>query len=146
MTRARVTLASTVLVLPLLAGCSAGQSYCDAVKAHQSELGTIVSEGGPTALISALPAFEDLAAKAPSDVTADWKLLVARVTDLQTALDRAGVDPASYDPQHPPPGLSAAGRRQIRDAAAHLAAGDTVEALGAIQQEVLDVCHTPLEL
>jgi hypothetical protein len=146
MTRARVAVAAAVLVLPLLAGCSDGQSYCDAVKAHQSELGTIVSEGGRAALISALPAFEDLAAKAPSDVTADWKLLVARVTALKTALDRAGVDPASYDPQHPPPGLSAEDRGVIRRAAARLAASDTQQALTNVQQEVLDVCHTPVEM
>ena len=146
MTRARHGVATAVLALALLTGCGDGQSYCDAVNAHQSELGTIVSEGGPTALISALPAFEDLAAKAPSDVTADWKLLVARVTALQTALDRAGVDPASYDPQHPPPGLSAEDRGAIRRAAARLAASDTQQALTNVQQEVLDVCHTPVEM
>ena len=146
MTRARVAVAAAVLVLPLLAGCSDGQSYCDAVKAHQSELGTIVSEGGRVALISALPAFEDLAAKAPSDVTAYWKLLVARVTDLQTALDHGGLDPASYDPQHPPPGLSGEDRGVIRRAAARLASSDTQQALTNVQQEVLDVCHTPVEM
>jgi hypothetical protein len=146
MTRARLGVATAVSALALLAGCGGGQSYCDAVNEHQSELGTIVSEGGPTALISALPAFEDLAAKAPSDVTADWKLLVARVTALQTALDRAGVDPASYDPQHPPPGLSAEDRGAIRRAAARLAASDTQQALTNVQQEVLDVCHTPVEM
>jgi hypothetical protein len=146
MIRARLGAATAVLLLPLLTGCGGGQSYCDAVKAHQSELGTIVSEGGPTALISALPAFEDLAAKAPSDVTADWKLLVARVTDLQTALDRAGVDPASYDPQHPPAGLSTEDRGVIRRAAARLATSDTQQALTNVQQEVLDVCHTPVEM
>ena len=139
-------MAAAVLVLPLLAGCSDGQSYCDAVQAHQSELGTIVSDGGRAALISALPAFEDLAAKAPSDVTADWKLLVARVTALKTALDHAGVDPASYDPRNPPPGLSAEDRDAIRRAAARLAASDTQQALTNVQQEVLDVCHTPVEM
>jgi hypothetical protein len=137
---------TAVLVAPLLAGCSGGQTYCDAVKAHQSELGTIVSDGGQTALVSALPAFEDLAAKAPSDVSADWKLLVARVTALKTALGGADVDPASYDPQHPPPGLSAESRRAIRVAAARLAASDTQQALANVQQEVLDVCHTPVEM
>ena len=146
MTGARLGVATAVLLLPLLAGCGSGQTYCDAVEAHQSELGTIVSEGGQTALISALPAFEDLAAKAPSDVTADWKLLVARVTDLQTALVHGGVDAASYDPQHPPPGLSAEDRAAIRRAAARLAASDTQQALTNVQQEVLDVCHTPVEM
>ena len=46
----------------------AARRYCDAVKAHQSDLGGLVSSGGGTALIRALPTFEDLAAKAPSDV------------------------------------------------------------------------------
>ena len=77
---------------------------------------------------------------------ADWKLLVARVTAVQTALDHAGVDPASYDPRHPPAGLSAEDRGLIRRAAARLAASDTQQALANVQQEVLDVCHTPLEL
>ena len=36
--------------------------------------------------------------------------------------------------------------RLIRTAAAQLAAADTQQALATVQQEVLDVCHTPLEL
>lgn len=146
MTRARLGLVTVVLLLPFLAGCGRGQSYCDAVKAHQADLGGLVSSGGSTALIRALPVFEDLTAKAPSDITVDWKLLVTRVTALQTALDQAGVDPASYDPQHPPAGLGAKERGTIRRAAAGLAAADTQQALANVQQEVLDVCHTPLEL
>ena len=145
MTRARLALA-TVLLTPLLAGCGHGPSYCDTVKAHQTELGAIVSDGGRTALIDALPAFADLAARAPADVKDDWTLLVARVTALQSALQKAGVDPASYDPQHPPAGLGAGDRAAIRTAAARLAASDTQQALANVQQEVLDVCHTPLQL
>ncbi len=146
MTRARLAAGTAGLMLPLLAGCGGGQSYCGAVKEHQSELGTIVSQGGQSALISALPAFEDLADKAPSDIAGDWKLLVTRVTALRTALDRGDVDPASYDPQHPPSGLSAENRKAIRLAAARLAASDTQQALTNVQQEVLDVCHTPVEM
>ncbi len=146
MSRARLGVAALVVLLPLLAACGRGQSYCDAVKAHQSELGSIVQSGDRAALIEALPVFEDLTGKAPADVTADWKLLVARITALRTALEHAGVDPASYDPEHPPAGLSAEDRDLIRTAAAHLAASDTQQALAKVQQEVLDVCHTPLEL
>jgi hypothetical protein len=146
MTRARAGVAALAVLLPLLAGCGRGQSYCDAVKDHQSELGSIVQSGDRTALIQALPVFRDLMGKAPADVTADWKLLVTRVTALETALDHAGVDPASYDPRHPPAGLSAEDRGLIRSAAAQLAASDTQQALANVQQEVLDVCHTPLEL
>jgi hypothetical protein len=143
--RPAVAAAAVVVVLPLLAGCG-GKDYCETVQARQSQLGTIANAGSATGVLPALPVLQELQDKAPGDVQDDYQLVVTRIQALQRALDDAGVDPASYDPQHPPPGLSAAGRRQIRDAAAHLAAGDTVEALGAIQQEVLDVCHTPLEL
>ena len=146
MTRARVGLTALLVVVPLLTGCGRGQSYCDAVQEHQSELGSIVQSGDRTALIQALPVFRDLSSKAPADVTADWTLLVTRVTALQSALAHAGVDPASYDPRHPPAGLDAEDRGLIRDAAARLAAADTQQALANVQQEVRDVCHTPLEL
>jgi hypothetical protein len=142
----RGALAAAVLGLSLLSGCGGGQSYCEAVKEHQSGLGSIVSDGDRAALLRALPAFTDLTGKAPADVSPDWRLLVARVTALQSALEDAGVDPASYDAQHPPAALDPADRRAIRDAAARLAASDTQRALANVQQEVLDVCHTPLTL
>ena len=132
--------------LPWLAGCGGGQGYCAAVQDHQGELGTIVSGGDRTALIRALPIFDDLRAKAPDDVTDDWALLVTRIRALDDALHAAGVDPATYDPKQPPAGLSDADRAAIRRAAAQLAASDTQDALTRVQQEVLDVCHTPLEL
>jgi hypothetical protein len=136
-----------VLVLPLLAGCGGGEKdYCETVQARQAQLGTIADVGSPTGVLEALPILQELEDQAPGDVHDDYQLLITRIEDLRRALDDAGVDPASYDPEHPPAGLSDAERGRIRDAAAHLAASDTVGALGAIQQEVLDVCHTPLEL
>jgi hypothetical protein len=137
--------AATVLLLPLLAGCG-GQSYCDAVKSHQAELGTIAHSGGRTSLLQALAVFEDLQGKAPGDVADEWHLLVTRISALRTALDDAPVDPASYDPKHPPAGVTATQRTAIRRAAAGIAAADTQQALSDLQQEVLDVCQTPLEL
>jgi hypothetical protein len=143
----RLVLAAAVLLLlvPLLSACG-GQSYCDAVKAHQAELGSIAGSGRRTALLRALPIFEDLQSKAPGDVADDWQLVVTRIRALRTALDRAHVDPSSYDARNPPPGLSTQDRDRIREAAAGLAAPDTAQALANVQQEVLDVCHTPLEL
>ena len=138
-------LVALVLVLPLLAGCG-GKDYCATVQARQSQLGSISDAGSPTGALQALPILEELEAKAPDDVHHDYQLVLSRIEALQSALHRAGVDPASYDPAHPPAGLSSADRRQLRDAAAHLAASDTVQALAAVQQEVLDVCHTPLEV
>jgi hypothetical protein len=144
--RRRAGLAAGLLLLPLVTACGHGKSYCDAVKAHQSDLGSIASGGDRSALLQALPIFADLQDKAPGDVADDWGLLVSRIQALDTALQQAGVDPTTYDAQHPPAGLSAENRGLIRRAAAELAASDTQQALADVQQEVLDVCHTPLEL
>jgi len=146
MNRAATTAAALALVLPVLTGCGGGRTYCDTVQSHQAELGTIISSGGRGALLRALPIFEDLQASAPSDVADDWQLLVTRVTALRTALTDAHVDPASYDPAHPPAGITPAQRTTILRAAAGVGAADTRQALADLQQEVLDVCHTPLEL
>jgi hypothetical protein len=144
--RKRLAVAASLALLPLLAGCGHGPSYCDRVKEHQSRLGSLTSSGDRTALIRALPIFEDLRAAAPDDVADDWQLVVTRIRAFDTALQHAHVDPTTYDPRHPPADLSSGDRRQIRRAAAELAASDTQEALARVQQEVLDVCHTPLEL
>lgn len=145
MSRALVGLAGALLVLPLLAGCGR-QSYCDAVHGHQAELGRITASGSKDALLQALPIFRDLQGRSPSDVADDWQLLVTRISGLQTALSQAHVDPATYDPKHPPSGLTHAQRTAILRAAAALGATDTQQALTVLQQEALDVCHTPLEL
>jgi hypothetical protein len=137
--------ALTMALLPL-SGCGGGGGYCDAVTDHQSELGSIVHSGDRSALLQALPIFEELQSRAPDDVADDWQLLVTRIRALGTALSGAGVDPSTYDAQHPPAELSAEDRASIRRAAAELAAADTRQALATVQQEVLDVCHMPLEL
>jgi hypothetical protein len=141
-----VGLAAGLLVASLVSGCGGGPSYCAAVKDHQSDLGSIAHGDDRTALLRALPIFEDLQGRAPDDVADDWQLLVTRIRALDTALSKAQVDPATYDPRHPPAGLSAEDRGLIRRAAAQLAASDTQQAFGTVQQEVLDVCHTPLDL
>src|SRR5690349_6499366 len=120
---------AALMLLPLASGCGHGRSYCAAVRDHQADLGSIAHSSDRTALISALPIFEDLQSRAPDDVSGDWQLLVTRIQALDTALRHAGVDPATYDAAHPPAGLSAADRAPIRRAAAQLAASDTQQAL-----------------
>ena len=126
--RLAVASALALVLLPMTAGCGHGQGYCDKVTAHQSELGSIAGGGDRTALLQALPILEDLEGSAPDDVAEDWHLLVTRIRALETALRNADVDPRTYDPSP------------------QLAAADTRGAISQVQQEVLDVCHTPLEL
>lgn len=144
--RVLVTAAVTVMTLPTVAACGRGQSYCDVVRDHQSELATIVSNDDRAGLLAALPIFGDLRDHAPDDVADDWDVVVTRIEGLDDALSDADVDPTTYDPSQPPADLDSQDRAAIRRAAARLAAADTQEALTTVQQEVLDVCHTPLEL
>lgn len=128
--------------------CSAdpAEGYCAAVKDHQAELGELVGEGEPDALLRALPAFRELQDEAPGDVADEWQQLVGRVEALEEALRTAGVDPATYDRAQPPAGLQEDERARIDAAARELAAPATAEAVAALEQQARDVCKTPLVL
>src|SRR3712207_2409517 len=100
----RVLAAALVVTLALGAGGCADQKekYCDAVKEHQQELGKILGSGTPDALLNALPIFHDLADQAPTDIKDEWRTVIDALERLQRALEDAGVDPATYDRDHPP--------------------------------------------
>lgn len=129
----------------LAAGCAEeGERYCDAVKEHQEELAEVAESGSGSALLGALPAYRDLAAQAPSDIRAEWSLVVKRLTALEDSLDDAGVDPATYDAKKPPTGLTKAQQEAISGAATTLGEPETVQAMSSIEQQALDVCKTSL--
>jgi len=135
-----------VLVLGMT-GCKDQQEkYCDSVKDHQQQLTEVLGDGAPSALLKALPVFRDLADDAPEDIRDDWKVVIDALEGLQDALHDAGVDPATYDRDHPPAGLSQADKDAIDEAAAVVGSEDTQTAFNAVDQEAKDVCGTPLQL
>lgn len=144
----RTGLAAILLVAATAVGCSGepAEAYCAAVKEHQAELGELVGEGEPDALLAALPRFRELQGKAPGDIADDWQQLVGRVAALDDALRDADVDPATYDPKRPPAGLDRDERIRIAAAARELAAPATTEAAASLDQQARDVCQTPLVL
>jgi hypothetical protein len=141
-------LLATLLVVPLLAGCGGDpqDAYCDAVQDHQQELSDLVGSGKPDALIRALDVFRQLRDDAPDDITDEWQQLIGRIEALQGALDDAGVDPATYDRDDPPAGVTADQRAAIDAAAEQLGSGTTLRALQDLDQQARDVCGTPLTL
>ena len=142
MIRAAAALLAAAL---LVTGCADQQEkYCDAVEDHQQELGEILGGGSPDALLKALPIFRDLAEDAPEDLRDEWKTVIDAVAGLQEALEDAGVDPATYDRDHPPEGLSQADQDAIDAAARQLTSEETVTALSGVDQQAKDVCGTPL--
>ena len=70
--------AVAVLAIALLAtGCADQQEkYCDAIEDHQQELGEVLGDGSPDALLKAVPIFEDLREQAPEDIRDEWKTVI----------------------------------------------------------------------
>lgn len=143
----RRTAVAVALVVPLLTGCGdATEDYCETVHERQQELSEVLGEGGPTALLQALPIFEDLAEQAPRDIRDEWDIVVGALEGLRDALADAGVDPATYDREDPPAGLTDAERTKIDAAARELASPQTQAAFAGVEQQARDVCKTPLHL
>jgi hypothetical protein len=142
----RAALAVAVLLLPLASCADEQESYCDAVQDRQEELAEIASEGGPTALLDALPIYRELRDEAPSDIRDEWQQVVGSLETLQEALEDAGVDPADFDPAEPPAGVSEDQLDAIASAADAVGSAETQEALRGVEQQARDVCKTPLGL
>ena len=148
--RARLSRALVALLLgTALVGCGEDDpfaAYCDEVQAQQKAITEALATEGPTALIEALPSFQALSDKAPNDIADDWSMLVGGIEGLVEALEDADVDPATYDRETPPDGVTDEQQAAIDAAARRLTAPETAIALEAVQQQARDVCKTPLSL
>lgn len=140
---------TALLVLATVAvGCSDDPyaDYCEVVTDNQEELTGIIGDGGSDVLLRALPIFRELEDAAPSDIRDDWKIVVSGLTALESALEDADVDPATYDREALPEGVSDEERDRIDAAAQDLRSADSVAAYTAVEQQARDVCKTPLRL
>ena len=145
MTRAALAAALAAVLLPLAACSSDQEQYCDAVEEHQTELTDITSQGGPDALLEALPVYRDLRDQAPSRHP--------RRVGPGRHQPRGACSPRSTTPASTPrtttrrtPSLPQDDREAIRAAADGLASAETARAFDAVDQQARDVCHTPLGL
>jgi hypothetical protein len=143
-----VTAAAAGLTLAALTSCGGDPyaGYCDSVKSHQEGLSRTLEAGGQQGLLQALPTFEDLRGDAPRDVEDDWATLTKALGELRDALEAAHADPATYDPERPPAGVTPEQRDRIAAAATEVGGERTRAALAAVDQEARDVCHVALTL
>jgi hypothetical protein len=137
-------LAVLALLLGLAAGCGGDdeQDYCAMVEDEAPGLTQRVDEAGQAVLLEVLPTLEDLADAAPEDVTDDWDVFLTAIRDLRDALDETGLDPGQVTEL--PKDLPAADRKAVTEAASRLLTREVMGAAEAIDQQALDVCHTPL--
>lgn len=141
--------AALLALLPVTAACGDADpyaDYCDTVEQHQEELTETLGSGGEAALLQALPMLRDLEEESPDDVADDWARVVTALEQLEEALEDAGVEPAAYDVANPPAGLTDDQRARIARAADAVGSERTMRALTTVEQQVRDVCHTPLTL
>jgi hypothetical protein len=145
---AKPLLAAVLVLAGLATGCTQDrfERYCEVVAEQQTPLTEALAPGGPTALLAALPIFEELREAAPDDIRDDWTVVITTLTGLRTALEDAGVDPTTYDRDAPPAGLSTEQRDRIDAAAARLTTPTSAGAFNAVEQQARDVCKTPLSL
>ncbi len=135
------------LVVPLLVACGDDtDGYCDAVKDNQKALAEQLASKDPDALLEALDIFRELQDRAPGDIADEWQAVVGGIGGLREALEAAGVDPDSYDPASPPPNVTPEEQKEIRAASRRMTAPETLQAMQDVDQQVRDVCHTPLFL
>jgi hypothetical protein len=129
-----VGLGGVVVVLGVIAvgvGAFAGDdgtdAYCSEVQERQQHLSETVASGDKTALLEALPDFKAIAEKAPEDIAPSWETVIGALDELDDAV-------ASGD------------QEQIVAAATTLTSDEVTAAMAEVQQQVRDVCHTPLTL
>ena len=141
-------LAGAATAAVLVTGCSSDpyEHYCGLVEQHRTELSDTLGRSGRAGLIAALPILTDLRDAAPDDVHDEWGRVVGSLEGLRDAVVEAGADPATYDPAKPPADVSAEEQAAIAKAAGEVSSQETQQALAAVEQQVRDVCHTPLTL
>lgn len=126
----------------LLTGGNDVQDYCSALKGDQKQFAEMMES--PSALVSSLPMLDDLADKAPDDLTDEWQTFTTAVKGLRDALHDAGVKPSEYVDGKAPAGLGVADIKAISDAADELSSQATVDAANGIDDQARDVCKLNL--
>jgi len=118
--------------------------YCGQV----AERSANVQAGGGVMqnVVEGLPQLRDLADAAPSDLKDEWQVVVSAVDGMRQAFADTGVDPATTDLSKLPDTVTAEQRQRLKAAASKLVSPGVQAAVNGIQQQALDVCHTPLEL
>jgi hypothetical protein len=136
-----------LLVVPLLlAGCSdagEGDGYCAALTQEKKTLDDLADQAGSgteDTLTPTVAAFSRLQAAAPDELQDEWETVVVAYQALVDAVQAAGIDPADYDPDHPPAGVSKDEAHRLAAVASKLASARVVAATSGIEEHAQEVC------
>jgi hypothetical protein len=142
--RRTASLAALLVAVLSVGGCSEdSEDYCPALADEQQTLTDLAdssAKGGVDVLTPTLESFERLRAAAPEELQDEWETVVVAYQALADAVASAGVDPAEYRPDEPPPGLSKADSDRLAAVASKLASARVGEAVAGIEQHAAEVC------
>ena len=132
-----------LLLALLTAGCSdEGDDYCAVLADEQktlTELARSTAKGGDV-LTPTLASFERLRAEAPEELRDEWETVVVAYQALADAVGEAGIDPADYDPDQPPPGVSEEDADRVAAVADKVASLRVAESMAGIEEHADEVC------
>jgi hypothetical protein len=129
-----------VLAAGLAACGDAEDDYCNALASEKKELTELADRGTGDVLTPTAKAFERLQAAAPDEVKDEWDTVVGAYGVLVDTIDELGVDPSTYDPEHPPADVSGADQRRLVTAAAALDSQRVTDAVKGIEDHARTVC------
>lgn len=142
-----------VLALLLLAGCSSGgdtsEAYCDTLRDERAAFVQLADDARARKqgyLTDALALFERMQREAPDTLRDEWDTVVFAWSDLVDALRDSGADPATFDPEKRPEGLTDDQFATVKDVAGKLSTPRVRDAAKEITQHARDACDVELSL
>lgn len=143
MSPARLT-AVAVLTSALLGSCAdQGEKYCETLAEEQQTLTELADDsagGDGDVLTPTLESFQRVRDDAPEELQDEWDTLVLAYEAVVDAVDEAGIDPAEYDPEELPEGLSRDEQQRLASVVSKLQSSRVFEAATGIQQHAAEVC------
>lgn len=154
MKRGLTLVAAATLTAGLLAGCGDdgdggsgdADGYCDRMEQADKDLASL--EGGDLqGLDQAIDTIHEIADDAPDDVAGDWEVLDQAVTDLETALEEAGVELSDLEgisSGEIPEGLDPAKLATLGEDLSKIGSQEVQDASDNIQKHAKDECGIEL--
>ena len=138
----RTAAVAAVVLLGALPGCSAGgDDYCETWFEEQRKLAELDAGAPGTDLVTpVLASYERLDEVAHDELADEYVTLVKAYSALADAIEEAGVDPADYQVDQRPAGVTGAEARQLAAVASKLAAPRVRQAAAGVEDHANQVC------
>jgi hypothetical protein len=144
-----VLVAVATLMSGMLTACGGGGdtgAYCDSLRDAKEDFGSLES-GDVGNFDQAFDKLHELADDAPDDVKGDWETLDGAVSDMEKALEEAGIELADLEKMangEMPEGVDMEKLATLTDDLGAITSGEVEEADNNIEKHAKDECDVDL--